>query len=213
MIFLKLLFFGLFFPTILQRTLSSNETKKCVLPSGCRFGSFHYLANYFANEFISSWDQRGFICDANNDPVSYRFDLDTWKAGDYVQVCYAESFANSLEFRFHPHKQLVLEKHLNLQGAVDFLLLFGSTFNLQLTNLRGYSVDLDLRVNLSIVNSAYGNQRYVNFIRNRVEFYTISGDLVRSCRDLIGSKRVKSIFQLTPSNQYPELLFLRCEFR
>lgn len=199
---------------ILKPVSSSNATeKKCVLPAGCEFGWFHFINNYLASEFVSRWDYRAFICHINN--ASYLFDLDTFVSTNQSSVCNRENFAISLDLRFAPkmRNKLILNRNLNLQNVIDFLFIFGNIFYLHLTNLGGYSVDLGIWVNVWKINPTLVNPKYINFVRNRVEFYSSSGKLVKSCRDLNSTREVNSIFQITPNNQYPEMMFYRCEFR
>lgn len=210
----KILFISLFLtPKII------SKTAQCILPTGCRSGAFHYINGYNYGEYVSLGDKIGFICDVHD--ASYRFDLETWRQGNYLGVCVSNKIENMLDLRFpaQSKRKSSLGKYLNLQGILDFLLLFNLTFTLHLTNVNGYNIDLGIRlINMSTQRSYVFVRRDINIIRNEVEFYNTSGKLVKSCRDLLKSAEgevgpINSIFQLTQSTKFSEINLFRCNYR
>lgn len=190
-----------------------QNVNKCKLPINCRIDVFHYLDNYWAYEYVS-FDSKGFICDVKT--INFRFEYEKWLQGNFYDSCKSQKIDNRLELRFPRNSKHILDEKLNLQAIIDFLNSFEKEFSLQSTHLRGFNIELGIRKNASYTNYTLYANYYINFIDSKIDFYS-KGKLVESCKDLIASSdrylSINSIFQLTPANESPELLFLNCHFR
>lgn len=208
---LQFIFIFLIIPSMLQK---GQNVKKCQLPISCRIDSFHYLENYWAYEYVSNFDKKGIICDVKTN--KFRFEYEKWLQGNHYKACNHKRFIKRLELRFPRNYKHILDEKLNFQGIIDFLNSFAREFSLQSTHLRGFNIELGIRKKALYTNYTLYANYYINFIDSKIDFYS-KGKLVESCQDLIASSgrnlSINSIFQLTPGNESPELLFLKCQFR
>lgn len=170
------------------------------------------MDEYFAKQFISNVDYTGFICHVKND--EFHFDFRRQREHTLYEFCRYRYF-NKLELRFSRHQKLVLNKNFNFQGLIDFLLFVDLKFDLQLSNLGGFSIDLGIVHNPTQVEDIEDRSFKVKIVNSRIDFYTTNGKLVESCQDLGEVKNLTwtSIFQLSPNNDYPEYLFFNCQFK
>lgn len=184
------------------------------MPPGCRIAPYHYLDNYFANQFISNTEQTGISCDVKDENFYFDFKLQNLKMHEYCKYRY--DYWNKLELKFSYHQHIILKKDFNIQGVVDFLLSFSSSFTIHLSNVEGFSIDLGLRHRFENVPFEHDINIVIPIVNTKMDFFA-NGKLVKSCKDIIEAYNkskvsFNSIFQLTP-NKKSDYQLLNCQYK
>ena len=198
----------------------SSEQQLCELPKICRYKVMHVLDSLWNTEFISGSDSNGIECDLND--VSYEFDFNQWwsnidttlsngKKCEYLKQP-NENQAIIIEFKKQFHRKYILDKVLNMMNFVKIINTTEKYYNLRITNLNGFDVNLYEEADESQLQYDALYVWKMEFINTRLEFF-VNKSLVKSCEDLKNSSP-RSIFQIR-SAEYglPELLLVNCKYQ
>lgn len=205
-----------------EARITLNESRECKLPDGCRIDAFHVIDNLYVREYLSARDLNGFICDVKNNQNHFDGFNDKLAQTYLKSSCRNQrNVTSNFDLRFSGDLDTKLDENLNLKGILSFMNRLLPGFTIHLTNVRGFSVDLNIE--RPVMNPKSGvliKIGSIKFIRSNIDFY-VRGKLIKSCEDLVSSSfsqssrswSPNSIFQMTPRDQKDEIFFINCRFR
>lgn len=179
----------------------------CQLPKGLEYKPYHSINQYHADHFFSDRDYNGLELNVRN--KEYKFDLEEWEESGQYDFCDGTEFDNSVHVRFR--SKLTLTSRLNLQGVIDFLLLFHEKFQMTITNLNSIEIDSGIVPSYSRTKMLDINFRkiFVNILNTAFDF-RLNGRPVESCRQLIDANMTQpnTLLQISAKDQLIEMFWL-----
>lgn len=183
--------------------------QSCSLPPTLKLNKIHQLKNSFHSHFFTETDKYGLQLDVPQN-LHFKFDLNAWLTTHQLNSCNkTRSFENFMHVRFP--KNFILNKDFNLQGLIEFLLLFENFFRVYVANLHAIELDLGITQILYEKYSRTADNYEINFYNTRFDF-RLNGQQVGSCQQFANRTQVKSIFQIFPRSDFPHMIWLNPKF-
>ena len=198
----------------------SYQQQYCELPKICQYKVMRVMDSLWNTEFISGSESNGIECDLND--VSYEFDFNQWLSNINTTLSNGkkceflkEPSKNDeiiIEFKKQFHRKYILDKMLNMMNFVKIINTTQKYYNLRLTNLNGFDVNLYKEADEKQLQVEAVHIWQMEFINTRLEFF-VNKSLVKSCDDLNISS-LRSIFQIR-STEYgiSKLLLSNCKYQ
>lgn len=196
---------------VLSRDKTANPCNR--LPDGCRINSIYDVSNIYSREFAFAQNYNGFVCNVNDETFRFEgFTLTFVKNFSTASCLKNKSLRNTFEIRFPTNQNTKLDEHLNLHSILEFQNTIPLDSKLKLTNVGGFSVDLDVK-KMQQQRKSFKNI----LVKSNLDFF-VNGRLVRSCRDLESTFDPKwspdSLFQISTKYKKPsEFLLFNCRFK
>lgn len=210
-------FISFWLSILTKRVLSGDKSANPCnrLPDGCRINSIYDVSNIYSREFAFSQKVNGFVCDVKDKTARFvGFTLKFVKNFSRASCFSNKSLTNTFEIRFPTDQKTKLDEHLNLRTILEFQNTINpSDSKLKLTNVAGFSVDLDVRNMQQQQRKSFENI----LVKANLDFFA-NGRLVRSCRDLESTFGPKwspdSLIQISSKYNKPsEFLLFNCRFK
>lgn len=195
--------------------LGSEKARSiCQLPGGCSLKDYHIIG-LGSSEIFSVGNVKGLRCHIKNS--HFRFDFESWLLKNQSEVCRQAGFEAKIELKMMTSKNILFSKSFNLQGAIDFFLLFKPDIAITFSYVKSFSADLGIKFDESSPLWKNTTVARFNLIRSRLDFSVNDYEhkMARSCQDYVDANLTtpRSIFQIYMREEGSRVNLINCIYK